>query len=79
MNIAPPITWFFMLYTFSVMAIAVFLIRMYANRFCDLKANVHAIHLCIDLIDSSLEDDSVTKEEFVALVKRVLVTLARIR
>lgn len=79
MTVSDPTSWFLIALSFSVLAIAVFVIRTYANRYADLKAHVHAIHLCIDLIDSSLEDDSVSKEEFVALVKRVLVALAGIK
>jgi hypothetical protein len=64
--------WFLIAYTFSVLAIAVFVIRRYAFRYKTIKEDIHAIHTCVDLIDRSLEDDSVTKEEFVALVKRCL-------
>ena len=74
-----PISWFLIVFTFSVLTIAVYLIRAYANRYSDLKAKVHAIHVCIELIDSSLEDDSVSKEEFVNLVKRVLTVLAGVK
>lgn len=77
MTDAAPISWFLMLYTFSVMAIAVFLIRMYANKFTDIKLQIHAIHSLIELIDESLTDDTVTKEEFTAMVKRCLSVLQR--
>jgi hypothetical protein len=79
MNVSDPTSWFLIVLSFSVLTIAVFLIRTYANKYADLKANVHAIHLCIEKIDSSLEDDSVSKEEFVAIVKRVLAILAGIK
>lgn len=67
-----PTPWFLIAYTFSVLAIAVFVIRRYAFRYKKIKEDIHAVHLCVELIDKSLEDDSVTKEEFVALVKRCL-------
>ena len=71
-----PTSWFLVLYTFSILAIAVFFIRTYSNRFFDLKEKVHAIHILIELIDQTLEDDKVTKEEFVAVVKRCLTILS---
>lgn len=67
--------WFILAYTFSVMLIAVYFIRKYILRNKVIKENIHAIRTCIDLIDKSLEDESVTKEEFVALVKRCLVVI----
>lgn len=70
--------WFILAYTFSVMLIAVYFIRKYILRNKILKENIHAIHTCIELIDKSLEDESVTKEEFVALVKRCLEVIAGI-
>lgn len=75
MNLTP---WFLIAYTFSVLAISVFLIRRYAFRYKKIKEDIHAIHICIELIDKSLEDDSVTKEEFIALVKRCLQVISDI-
>lgn len=75
MNLTP---WFLIMYTFSVLAIAIFVIRRYAFRYQKIKEDIHAVHLCIELIDKSLEDDSVTKEEFVSLVKRCLQVIADI-
>lgn len=69
---AGPNYWFLILYSISVLGIAVFLIRMYANKFSNLKNQIHEIHALIELIDESLSDDQVTKEEFTALVKRCL-------
>jgi hypothetical protein len=74
-----PTSWFLVLFSFSVMAIAIFIIRSYANKYRDIKDQIHTIHAFIELIDESLEDDKVTKEEFVALVKRVLAVLAGIK
>lgn len=73
-----PMSLFLVLYTFSVLAIALFLVRTYANRFRDLKDTVHTIHAFIQLIDESIEDDTMSKEEFVALVKRCLAVLAKL-
>lgn len=68
--------WFLIAFSFSVLAIAGYLVRRYALRYKAIKEDIHAIHLCIELIDKSLEDDSVTKEEFVALVKRCLEVIS---
>lgn len=73
-----PQSWFLILYTFSVVAIAFYIIRIYSNRFWDLKDTVHTIHAFIQLIDESIEDDSISKEEFVSLVKRCLAVLAKL-
>ncbi len=72
-------SWFLILYSISILGIAVFVIRLYANKFSNLKNQIHEIHALIELIDESLTDDKVTKEEFVALVKRVLAVLSGIK
>jgi hypothetical protein len=72
MTTSDPINWAIIAYTFSVMAIAGFLIRKYALQFNDLKAKVHSIRICIEFIDASIEDDKVTKEEFIKIVKNCL-------
>ncbi len=68
-------SWFLILYSVSVLGIAVILIQIYANRFRGLKSKIHEIHALIELIDESLTDDQVTKDEFTALVKRCLSVL----
>lgn len=73
-----PVPWFYVLYTFLIMATALFFVRSYANRFRDLKDNVHTIHAFIELIDESIEDETISKEEFVVLVKRCLAVLAKL-
>jgi hypothetical protein len=75
---ADPQSWFLILFTFSVVGIAIYIIHSYSKRFCDLKDTVHTIHAFIQLIDESIEDDSISKEEFVALVKRCLAVLAKL-
>lgn len=73
-----PTSWFLVLYTFSILAIALFLVRTYAIRFRDLKDTVHTIHAFIQLIDDSIEDETITKEEFIAIVKRCLAVLSKL-
>ena len=73
-----PSSWFLVLYSVSILGIAVFLIRAYSNKYFDLKAKVHALHVCIELIDSSLEDESISKAEFIAIVKRCLTTIGQL-
>jgi hypothetical protein len=73
---ADPLDWFLILFSFSVLGIAAFIIRTYAVKYYDIKAGIHAIHALIELIDESLKDDKVTKEEFTALVKRCLAVLS---
>lgn len=71
-----PSDWFLILVTFGAMAIAAFLIRTYAVKCRDIKAKIHAIHAMIELIDESIQDDTVTKEEFTAIIKQCLAVLA---
>lgn len=72
-----PISWFLMLVTFGILTIAVFIIRSYSNRYRDIKDQIHTIHAFIELIDESLTDDQVTKDEFTCMVKRCLSVLRR--
>lgn len=67
-----------MLFSFSVMAIAIFIIRSYANKYRDIKDEIHTIHAFIELIDESLTDDKVTKEEFISLITRTMTILRRL-
>lgn len=71
-----PLSWFLVLYTFSILVIAIYFIRSYANKYSDIKAKVHAIHILIELIDKSMEDDNITKDEFTNIVKRCLAILS---
>ena len=64
--------WLFILVTFGALAIAGFLIRTYALKYRDIKAKIHAIHTVIELIDESIKDDKVTKEEFQVLIRACL-------
>lgn len=73
-----PTSWFVMLFSFSVMAIAIFIIRSYANKYRDIKDEIHTIHAFIELIDESLTDDKVTKEEFISLITRTMTILRRL-
>ena len=75
---ANPLDWFLILFAFSALGIAAFLIRTYALKYNDIKAKIHAIHALIELIDESIQDDKVTKEEFSALIKRCLAVLAEL-
>lgn len=70
--------WFLILITFSALGITAFLIRTYALKYNQIKAQVHAIHALIELIDVSLQDDEVTKEEFTAIIKKCLEILAKL-
>lgn len=70
------LSWFLVLYTFSILAIAIFIIRSYSNKYRDIKEKVHSIHALIQLIDESMEDDTITKEEFTNIVKRCLSVLS---
>ncbi len=71
-----PLSWFLVLFTFSVLAIAIFIIRSYVLKYRDIKEKVHAIHVLIELIDKSMEDDNITKEEFSKIVKQCLSILS---
>lgn len=70
------LSWFFVLYTFSILTVAIFIISSYANKYRDIKEKIHAIHVLIEFIDKSMEDDTVTKEEFINVVKRCLSILS---
>ena len=71
-------SWFLIAYTFGILGLAAYLIRNYAEQYKDLKDKIHAIHALIELIDESMKDDKVTKEEFTALIKRCLAVLAEL-
>lgn len=73
-----PSDWFLILYSISVLGIVIFIVRAYTGRYFDLKGKVHAIHVCIELIDAALEDEAVTKAEFIAIVKRCLNTVTEV-
>ena len=76
---ADPLDWLLILLGFSVLSIVLVIIRSYGNKYRDIKDQIHTIHALIELIDESLTDDRISKEEFVALVKRVLAVLAGIK
>lgn len=65
-------SWFLILYSISVLGIAVFVIRIYANRFKDLKEKIHSIHEMVELIDESLMDDTISRDEMISLIKRFM-------
>ena len=67
-----PTDWLLILVTFGVLGIAAFVIRVYALKYNDIKRKIHAIHTVIELIDESIRDDKVTKEEFQALIRSCL-------
>lgn len=72
-----PTSWFLILITFSSIGIAAFLIRNYALKYNEIKAQIHAIHALIELIDVSLEDDNVSREEFTTIIRKCLEILAK--
>lgn len=67
-----PTSWFLILYSVTVLGILVFVIRNYANHYRDLKDKIHTIHVLFEELDTSLNDDALTKEEVTAIVKRCL-------
>lgn len=73
-----PSSWFLILFSFGILGIALFLIRAYALKYNDIKVKVHAIHSMIEIIDESIKDDSVTKEEFTAIIKTCLEVLRKL-
>lgn len=73
---ADPVSWLLILVGFGALAIAAFIIRTYRNRYKDIKEKIHAIHNVIELIDESLKDDKVDKEEFQALIRACLDLLS---
>jgi hypothetical protein len=77
-NVSDPLLWFLVLFTFSNLAIAVFLICKYAKKYNEIKEKVHSIIALLQLIDESMEDDTVTKEEFTNIVKRCLSVLSEL-
>lgn len=79
MTAPDPTYWFLILVTFGSLAIAAFLIRTYALRYNDVKAKMHAIRNFIVVLDESIQDDTITKDEFKAIIKRILEILTGIK